>query len=555
MEEPSFFSLSNRPTAGGGLVVQLMSTPRVQFLLLLVLSTFLFTIKLDNGGIMAFDECFYAQKAKEIVTSGDWLTQHFAGKPDHLNPWLHMWTIAASFKLFGVSDWAARFPTCVESVLIVLLTYLLAQYILKAPFFAFLSASMLLGNDFFYRFARKAHTDHLMALFFLAAIIMYILGSKGNRLWFLGMGVSIALAMLTKSVLGLLPLAVIGAHILVTRRWGVLWHPAFIASVAIALALGSTWYVYEYVNFKEQFLRYHLGWQVYSFSGLGNVSSGRVTAVGFLAHAIRNGYGFLRDAHVWLVLAVVGCGLMRAKRAAGDGAAAMAKDTWSLLALWLFLPTAVMSMAGQFKGWYLMPVFVPVAIFGAGFFYRLFPTAEKMWRVSAIALVLLLVHFSILVVTPLFSLDVKHELRHPGIRKLATKVRMLDLEPGMKVVHFPATRELAAQHGLQTGFFSYFSIAFPWLFYSDHPLFDRSAPASLEEARRYMDVSDGVCLTTEEGFAVISEHGALPYEAIGRARDRSMTYVICCSRSNFMRWRDRIETDYSRPPLYDLRQY
>jgi hypothetical protein len=34
--------------------------------LLLVLSTFLCTIKLDNGGIMGFDECFYAQKAKEI---------------------------------------------------------------------------------------------------------------------------------------------------------------------------------------------------------------------------------------------------------------------------------------------------------------------------------------------------------------------------------------------------------------------------------------------------------------------------------------------------------
>ena len=551
----SFLTLSGQPTVEGGPFIQLLSTPRFQFIVLLVLSAFLCTIKLDSGGIMGFDECFYAQKAKEIVASGDWLTQRFAGKPDHLNPWLHMWTIAASFKLFGVSDWAARVPASVETVLIVLLTYLLAQYVLKAPFFAFLSASMLLGNDFFYRFARKAHTDHLVTLCFLAAMIMYLLGTKRNRLWFLGMGVSIALAMLTKSVLGLLPLAVIGAHILITRNWGILRHPLFIGAVAIALALGSTWYLYEYAHFRGRFLQDHFGWQVYSFSGLGKVSSGGVTLGGFLSHAMRNLYGFLRDAHVWLVLAVAGCVLLRPGRAPREGTVAMGRDTWSLLALWFFLPTAVMSMAGQFKGWYLMPVFVPVAIFGAGFFYRLFPAAGRMWRVSAVALALLLAHFSILVVTPLFSLDVKHELRHPGIRKLATKVRMLDLEPGMKVVHFPATREIAAQYGLQKGFFSYFSIAFPWLFYSDHPLFERSKPASLEEARRFMDEDGGVCLTTDEGFRVISEGGTLPYEMVARAQDKSMTYVVCCSRKNFLRWRERIATDFSRPPLYDLRQY
>ena len=201
----SFFKLSSQPASAGSPFMQLLSTPRFQFVLLLTLTAFLCTIKLDNGGIMAFDECFYAQKAKEIVTSGDWLTQRLAGKADHLNPWLHMWTIAASYKLFGVSDWAARFPTCVETILIVLLTYLLAQWILDAPFFGLLSSLMLLANDFFYRFARKAHMDHLVTLLFLAAVTMYILGRHKNRLWFLGMGVSIGLAILTKSVLGLFP--------------------------------------------------------------------------------------------------------------------------------------------------------------------------------------------------------------------------------------------------------------------------------------------------------------------------------------------------------------
>jgi hypothetical protein len=555
----SLFTLSSQPAIGGTPFVQLMSTPRFQFLLLLTLATFLYTLKLDNGGIMAYDECFYAQKAKEMVTSGDWLTQRIEGKPNHLNPWLHMWVIACSYKVFGVSEWAARFPTCVEAILTVLLTYLLAQWICNAPFFGLLSASMLLGNDFFFRFAQKAHMDHLVTLLFLAAIIMYLLGQKKNRMWFLGMGAAIGLAILTKSILGLFPLMVIVAHLLVMRNWRVVRHPMFIVSVALAIAIGSTWYGYEYVHFKEQFLHYHFGSLIYSHSILNDVSRGTTTFVGFLSMTMRSVYGFILNAHVWLALAVAGLALSRFKPAGNGCRITMHTEEWTLLALWLLIPPAVLAVAGGFKGWYLMPVYVPMAIFGACFFYRIFPKAEQLCRVDVVILSLVLAYLSILIITPRFTLDLKHELRHPGIRKLATKVRMLDLEPGMRVVYFPATEEIAMQHGMQTAlhsaFFGHSSIALPWVFYSDHPLFERSAAASLEETRRYMDLRDGVCLTTDEGFGVISEQGRLPYEMMGRAQDTNVAYVICCSRKNFFRWRERIETDFSRPPLYDLRQY
>jgi hypothetical protein len=168
--------------------------------------------------------------------------------------------------------------------------------------------------------------------------------------------------------------------------------------------------VYEYAHFREQFLRYHFGWLIFSASVLNDFSSGTLTFAEFLSKTLRNVYSFFRDAHVWLVLAVAGLVLMRLTRTGSDCRAIMNKDHWSLLALWFLVPTAALTMAGGFK--------------------------------------------------------------HPGIRKLATKVRMLDLEPNMKVVQFPATKEIAAQYGMQTGFFSYFSIALPWLFYSDHPLFE-----------------------------------------------------------------------------------
>jgi 4-amino-4-deoxy-L-arabinose transferase-like glycosyltransferase len=504
---------------------------------------------------MAYDECYYAQKSKEMVQSGDWLTQRYVGRPCHMNPWLHMWMIGASYKAFGINEWAARFPTAVQTVLIILLTFLFVQWLTTRPWVAMLASSCLLFSDFFFKYAKKAHMDHLVTLLFLIAVIAFIVGSKRDQKLFLVMGCAVALSMLTKSLLGLMPLVVIFAFIAVAGEWAVFRKPFFWISIALALVAGSSWYLYEYVHFGEAFVREHFGWQLLSRTFMNNANGSAVSAGSFAVQMIQNIYSFIKDSHVWFVMAVLGIILSFFPRGSESGEVKLERRPRLLMILWIALPMVLMSFSSTFKGWYLMPVYVPLAIWTAFFFSRIVGDTKRLRIVNYTVLSLLCIYLVVLIVTPLFTFDLKYEIRHPGIRRLATKVRMLGPAEAGRVAYFPASKEIAERNGLAVDLSGYWGIALPWNFYSDHPMDARDVKATLEEVRSLLREENAVCFTTAEGYRAISADRRLPFDVIGRAVDRSMEYVVCCGRDNFERWSTVAEMDYSRPPLYPLREF
>ncbi len=68
----------------------------------------------SNLGAIGFvgpDEPRYAWIARDMAESGDWVTPRLYGKPWFEKPVLYYWMAAASFKLFGVREAAARLPS------------------------------------------------------------------------------------------------------------------------------------------------------------------------------------------------------------------------------------------------------------------------------------------------------------------------------------------------------------------------------------------------------------------------------------------------------------
>jgi 4-amino-4-deoxy-L-arabinose transferase-like glycosyltransferase len=70
----------------------------------------------SNLGAIGFvgpDEPRYAWIARDMAETGDWVTPRLYGKPWFEKPVLYYWMAAASFKLFGVSEAAARLPSAI----------------------------------------------------------------------------------------------------------------------------------------------------------------------------------------------------------------------------------------------------------------------------------------------------------------------------------------------------------------------------------------------------------------------------------------------------------
>ncbi len=146
------------------------------------------------------DESRYAQVALEMVHSGDYLVPRLQGEPYLDKPPLLYWATAASFRVFGETELAARIPSAVAALLTVLVTFLLGRHLLGDRT-AWLGSLMLLLCLGFVLSARFLIMDGPLTLFTTICLFASLLAVRGSRLqlsWWLVAGVACGLGVMTK---------------------------------------------------------------------------------------------------------------------------------------------------------------------------------------------------------------------------------------------------------------------------------------------------------------------------------------------------------------------
>jgi 4-amino-4-deoxy-L-arabinose transferase-like glycosyltransferase len=73
------------------------------------------------------DEAYYAEAAREMVESGDWLTPHFNYRDRWEKPVLYYWLTAAAYLVAGPVEWAARLWSALSGIGLVLITWSMAR--------------------------------------------------------------------------------------------------------------------------------------------------------------------------------------------------------------------------------------------------------------------------------------------------------------------------------------------------------------------------------------------------------------------------------------------
>jgi 4-amino-4-deoxy-L-arabinose transferase-like glycosyltransferase len=94
-------------------------TRRVEIALLLGVVLLLFCSRLGAFGLLGADEPRYAQVGREMLERNDWVTPVLYGQPWLEKPIALYWGEMVSYKLFGVSDSAARLPAAFAASMMV----------------------------------------------------------------------------------------------------------------------------------------------------------------------------------------------------------------------------------------------------------------------------------------------------------------------------------------------------------------------------------------------------------------------------------------------------
>jgi 4-amino-4-deoxy-L-arabinose transferase-like glycosyltransferase len=194
----------------------LRRSPRATILLALagcvLFSAILGFTELGTRPLTSPGEARYALIAREMLESGDWVQPRLNHVRYYEKPPLLYWSVAASYRIFGVNDFAARLPSALAYVGTTAVTFLLGLELLgpaAAPRAALIYASSM--GPFI--FARFLFTDTLFVFYLtlsLLGLARIVRRGQGfaSHLFFYG---GLSLAGLTKGLVGVLfPLATAG---------------------------------------------------------------------------------------------------------------------------------------------------------------------------------------------------------------------------------------------------------------------------------------------------------------------------------------------------------
>ncbi|MGC2519049.1 MAG: glycosyltransferase family 39 protein [Burkholderiales bacterium] len=195
------------------------------------------------------DEGRYAEIAREMVASGDWLTPRLNGFKYFEKPALQYWATAAAFTAFGENEWSARLWPGLTGFLGVLLVFYAGNRLFGPP--AGVYAAAVAASSALYAFIGHVLTLDMAVTFFLSASVFGIALAQrdgaeagARRRWMLAAWAAAALAVLTKGLIGIvLPVGAVGFYILVERDWKRLARLHIVSGGLLFLLIAAPWFI------------------------------------------------------------------------------------------------------------------------------------------------------------------------------------------------------------------------------------------------------------------------------------------------------------------------
>ncbi len=189
----------------------------------------------------------HAEAAREMLTRHDWVTLHANGIRYLEKAPVLYWSMAASFHLFGPSDWAARLPLALSALALFVAVYAFGKELFAFEIAGFYSALILLTCFGLFIYSRILLPDAMVCLWLTLSLLLFWLSleepqpSRGAT-W--GFAACCALNVLTKGLIGIVfPAAIVLLYLFLTRNLGHLRRCRPLSSVLVFLAIAVPWHL------------------------------------------------------------------------------------------------------------------------------------------------------------------------------------------------------------------------------------------------------------------------------------------------------------------------
>ena len=320
------------------------------------------------------DEGRYAEIAREMFVSGDWVTIRYNALKYFEKPPFHMWVTALSYVLFGIGDWQARLCVALAGAFGLLASMLAAHRWFGAR--AALLTGLVMVAAPMWSVAAHFNTLDMTLSGAMACVLAFMLLAQHpdatpatRRNWMLACWLAMGVAILTKGLVGIaLPGLVLVIYTLVTRDLG-LWRRLHLASgIALMLLVAAPWF-WLVSERNPEFLRFffiHEHWERYT----SNVHSRKGPLLYFVPLVIG---GFLP----WLGLVPRMWRAVRERAGVAAGNAPRPFQPALLAAIWAVAIFVFFSLSHSKLPGYILPVFPALGILGG---VALDSINERSWR-------------------------------------------------------------------------------------------------------------------------------------------------------------------------------
>lgn len=210
----------------------------------------------------------HAEAAREMAAANNFVTL-YANHIRYLEKApLMYWSVALSYKIFGVNEFASRLPLALATLALMLTTLMIGRRLFdeRSGFYAALMVATSVG---IYLFTRVMWPDVMLTLFLALAFYCFLRASEhdfAQPSWAYGIYLFGALAVLTKGLIGaVFPALIIVGFLLLTGQLGRLWQLKLFTGTLLFFLIAAPWHLlagmqnktffwFYFVN--EHFLRY-----------------------------------------------------------------------------------------------------------------------------------------------------------------------------------------------------------------------------------------------------------------------------------------------------------